>query len=74
MLYPKLCYSEPCYKEVNVYQQFIVQKSALSVAKRRYLENVFLYLHENIGCGYSLEVPHWDASNENPKHMFLWKN
>ena len=24
----------------------------------------FLFLHENICCGYSLEVPHWGASNE----------
>ena len=24
----------------------------------------FLFLHENIGCGYSLEAPHWGSSNE----------
>ena len=34
----------------------------------------FLFLHENIHCGYSLEVPRWGASNEYPQHMFLWRN
>ena len=36
-------------------------------------DNFFLFLHENICCGYSLEVPHWGASNEYPQHMFLWR-
>ena len=26
----------------------------------------FLFLHKNICCGYSLEVPGWGASNEYP--------
>ena len=34
----------------------------------------FLFLHENICCGYSLEVPQWGTSNEYPQHMFLWRN
>ena len=34
----------------------------------------FLFLHENIGCGYSLEVSRRDTSNEYPQHMFLWRN
>ena len=34
----------------------------------------FLFLHENIYCGYSLELPYWCASNEYPKYMFLWRN
>ena len=34
----------------------------------------FLFLHKNICCGYSLEVPHRSASNEYPQHMFLCKN
>ena len=34
----------------------------------------FLFLHENICCRYSLEVPHRGASNEYPQHMFLWRN
>ena len=31
---------------------------------------IFLFLHENIRCGYSLEVPQWGASNEYAQHMF----
>ena len=32
----------------------------------------FLFLHKNICCGYSLEVPRQGASNEYPQRMFLW--
>ena len=31
----------------------------------------FLFLHKNICCRYSLEVPHQGASNENPQHVFM---
>ena len=31
----------------------------------------FLFLHVNIHCGYSLEVPHWGTSNEYPQCMFV---
>ena len=34
----------------------------------------FLFLHGNICCGYSLEVPHRDTSNEYPQHMLPWRN
>ena len=34
----------------------------------------FLFLHENICCGYSLEAPQPGASNEYPQHMFSWRN
>ena len=34
----------------------------------------FLFLHENIHCGYSLEAPRRGASNEYPQHMFSWRN
>ena len=34
----------------------------------------FLFLDENICCGYSLEAPHQGASNEYPQHMFLLRN
>ena len=34
----------------------------------------FLFLHENIYCGYSLEAPQRDASNEYQQCMFLWRN
>ena len=35
---------------------------------------MFLPFHENIYCGYPLEVPHQGASNEYPQHMFSWRN
>ena len=34
----------------------------------------FLFLHGNICCGYSLEVPHRGTSNEYPQHMLPWRN
>ena len=36
--------------------------------------DIFLFHHENICCGYSLEVPHQGASNEYPQHTFSGKN
>ena len=35
---------------------------------------IFLFLHENICCGYSLEVPHQSTSNEYPQHTFSCRN
>ena len=34
----------------------------------------FLFLNENICCGYSLEAPCQGASNEYPQHMFSLRN
>ena len=34
----------------------------------------FLFLHENIHCGYSLEVPQLGTSNKYPQHMFSQRN
>ena len=34
----------------------------------------FLFLDENICCGYSLEVPRRGASNEYPQHIFSSRN
>ena len=36
--------------------------------------DIFSSLHENICCGYSLEVPQRGTSNEYPQHMFSWIN
>ena len=33
----------------------------------------FLFLHKNIYCGYSLEVPSLGTSNEYPQHVFMEK-
>ena len=35
---------------------------------------VFLFLDENVCCGYSLEAPCWGTSNEYPQHMFSSRN
>ena len=34
----------------------------------------FLYLHENVSCGYSLEVPHWGTLMSTHNICFLWRN
>ena len=34
---------------------------------------IFLFLNENICCGYSLEAHRLGASNKYPQHMFLWR-
>ena len=34
----------------------------------------FLFLCENIHCGYSLKVPQWGTSNEYLQLMFSWRN
>ena len=31
---------------------------------------IFHISAQNIGCGYSLELPHWGNSNEYPQSMF----
>ena len=33
----------------------------------------FIFLNQNVFCGYSKEQSHWDASLEHPKHMFKLK-
>ena len=36
--------------------------------------NIFLFLHENICCGYSLKAPNVGTSTEYPQYMFSWRN
>ena len=38
------------------------------------IQKSVLFLHKNIRCGYSLEMPHWDTFNEYPQQMFSWRN
>ena len=35
---------------------------------------LFSFFYKNIGCEYSLEVPHWGTSNEYPQAMFMRRN
>ena len=54
---------------------FLRSFSPIGLDKGGYPVNIFfLFLHENICCGYALEAPHRGASNAYPQHMFLWRN
>ena len=54
----------------------VIQELLLSIApdKRGIHKILLIFLHENICCGYSLEVPQRGTSNEYPQHMFSWRN
>ena len=45
----------------------------IGLDKSGYQVNIFIFLHKNICCGYSLEAPCKGASIEYPQHMFLWR-
>ena len=56
--------------EISIYLSW--DKDFIVLAKKtiqimRYI--FFLFLKENICCGYSLEAPHQSASNELEKHF-----
>ena len=38
------------------------------------ISDCFLIFAQNIDCGYTLEPPQWDGSNEYPQSMFWSKN
>ena len=46
----------------------------LKWAIQAHLGPLVLFFHENICCGYSLEAPHWGASNGVPTKYVLWRN
>ena len=47
----------------------------IGLDKSGYPVNIFfIFLHESIYCGYSLEVPQQGTSNEYPQHMFYIRN
>ena len=60
------------FKKLNYPNPIIIVFIGLD--KSGYQVNFFLFLHKNIGCGYSLEVPHRGASNEFDQHMNLRRN
>ena len=49
---------------------------AIATDKRGYPHNTihFIFLHDNICCGYSLEAPRQGASSEYPQRMFSLRN
>ena len=44
-------------------------KAGLQIRLRNW-KLIFLFLNQNICCGYSKELSRWDGSFEHPKHMF----
>ena len=70
LLYPteKLRYFY-CFSTKNCY---IALDKALFFHQK--MSIFFLFLNENICCGYSLQGPHRGTSNEYPQHTFLGSN
>ena len=50
------------------------RQQRLLATDKRGIHIFFLFLDENIRCGYSLEAPWRGASNEYPQHMFPSRN
>ena len=56
---------------IQIYWKFHHQKLKIFEIKN---SDIFPISAQNIGCGYLLEPPWWDASNEYPQSMFSSKN
>ena len=67
MLYPKPCYNKPCYKEIVVYMSYLLIRCCFFFNPNVLI--FFLFFHEKVCCGYSLEAPQWGASNEYPQRF-----
>ena len=65
----KPVWSDPIHK---IHSTFITSDKAFFFQPKLLL--FFLFLHETICCGYSLEAPQWGTSNEYPQGMFLLRN
>ena len=62
----------PSYTYAQYYNDFIKNSSKYNRPqdKSAYLKIIFLFVNQNICCGYSKEPSRWDGSFEHPKHMF----
>ena len=56
---------------VQIYWKFTVKNENFQIKKVWYF---FHISSQNIDCGYLLEPPRWDGSNEYPQNMFLSRN
>ena len=65
--------TEPITGLLLVYLKHIVHVVEVIIAldKMGYQLIFFLFLHENICCGYSLEVPQRGTSNEYLQHIIM---
>ena len=52
----------------------MLRYGVITLDNRAIQMNIYFFLHENICCRYSLEVPQRGASNKYPQHMFSWIN
>ena len=58
------------YMPIQIYRKFYHQKWKFSDKK----SDIFHISAQNIGCGFSLELPRRGGSNEYPQSMFLSRN
>ena len=57
---------KPSYRLIWMHRSMGQSEGLVDVLFRRF----FLVLHQNVFCGYSLELAHWGNSNEHPQDMF----
>ena len=67
LMYGRFCEQANALSDLGLYWSQIIAPDKWGYQK------IILFLHENIGCEYSLEVPKWDASNEYHNMYFLWR-
>ena len=58
-----------------ILMSLLINKHLHGSRKEGYINILFfLFLNENVCCGYSLEAPRRDACNVYPKHKFSCRN
>ena len=57
---------------IQLYWKFYHKKTRNISDKKN--SDIFRIYAQNIDCGYSLEPPRWNGSNEYPQSMFLSRN
>ena len=78
LLFPKKAGFDISCKLSPLYMYWTALPYTITITKTRlfkYIENIkkniyFIFLLENIDCGYSLELPQWGSSNEDPQSIF----
>ena len=60
----------PCMQRVNQNPDGAMQELSDLQIRVHTGKLFFLFLNQNICCGYSKERSQWDGSFEHPKHMF----
>ena len=68
LMYVLHTYNE-CHRKYLLFKPHYLQASGLQINVRNW-KLFFLFLNQNICCGYSNEPSQWDGSFEHPKQMF----